>query len=644
MKLNRVPIAAAIGILIVAGFAIWGVPYWRRQVVGRQDAQARERVSRLLEKGRGREALSLVRLQPRPFRHPDWPGLELHAVTATRDVYALDSLYRRDPEALRRDEDAAILLLRIWLAGRPSPDYAQLRQAWRGRELAKGRWKLLDADALMRAGKINAAAELLKRETLSGADEAGRLLRLALMAAPQDQKAAWIYLSQARAVAPRNPDIRSFCGQFLETAGRLADARVEYVSAALADTANPLLRDQLAEFYRRQGNLDLAAQTWREALAAPVSLDYLWVKALFWSRVVQPPTTALPDSVPGGTLAPLVASMRATSSNRFWDVTAAPEPLNPGDAAPVRPERFWLELLEQLRTGREEEARKMLERAPPAALELQPDLAAALRQILAFRRAGAMPAGKSAAPARPADAPARHAVFDELENLRQVPELTPLQAKFLKSPQIFPAACLAAGWRGAALTLWAEQPLAPDLPEWYVYALAQALRYNRSPDTALALLTSSPSTPLLDLLSAELLIQQRHPDDGCTRLARLASRPDAIGDRAAWLLAVTRLEQGRIEEARAALAQQPRLADSVTGREIEARMEAAAGRTEKAEALYHALAAQSVEARVWLARRAVQRQDWDTARKLTLELMDLMPDELELRRSLLTIDAEARKK
>jgi predicted Zn-dependent protease len=642
MKSTRTVLCVGLGLLLSAGLAFWAVPHWRRGVIERQDRQARERVASLLAAGQGGDARTIIRLQPRPFRHPDWSAFEVRALAITRDVVALDALSRREPEALQRDEDATLLLLRAWLARRSSSSYERLRAAWRGNERAKGRWRLLDVDALLRAGKRDAAAELLRSETLIGADEAGRLLRLALLAAPQDQKTAWWSLSQARLTDPQNPEIRSFCAQFLEAAGCPAEARVEYVAAALADSSNPLWWDQLAEYYRRQGTLDLAIQTWGQALlCAP--LDVLWLKTLFWGRVVQPGTTVLPAAPPDGALAELVAVMQATPTEAFWDAAARPGTRVPSNAAREHPEVFWLTVLEELRAGREAEAQRWLAEEPVRARELQPDLGAALQQILALRGKGALPSTWGSRPA-PSTAPPRHTFFDELQPLRRSRDLTPLQASFLNGPHAFAAACLAAGWRGAALSLWAERPLPQDVPEWYVYALAQAVRYNRGPEAALALLKTRPPTPLLELLTAELLIAQQHLDEGCARLESLVPRADALGDRAAWLMATTRLEQGRPDDVRAVLARQPRLSAGVAGREIAARLELAEGHTDQAETLYRALATESNEARVWLSRRAVQRGDWDEARRLTVELIAALPGEMDLRRSLAAIEAEVLKK
>lgn len=640
MKASRA-LAVLFWVLLLAGMMVWLVPHWSQQVAVRQDGRARAQVESLLAAGRVQEAVALVRIQPRPYRHPAWTDYERRALTAARDLPALAGLYRRSPESFLKDEEAALLLLRAWLAERHDPRYDLLRKAWRGHEKSPVRWLLLDADALLRAGQAAPAAALLNSVSWTGRDEASRLLRLAILTAPRDRAAAWTYLYRARQVDPRNTDVRSFCGQYLEDSGHPAEATVDYVAALLAEPANPLLHDQLAEFYRRQGSLDLAVKTWCDAI--PVApLDYLWVKALFWSRVVQPPAR-LPASSPTGALAPLVEAMRQVPPERFWAAEAvAGKPL-PGGGLRGRPEVYWLELLEQLRAGRERDAQAMLESAPDSVRALQPALHVALRQLLALRLGGVKP-GLETHPASAAGATERHAFFVELDAACRAPALTADLSRFLKGPHAMAAACLAVGWRGAALSLLPSGPLPADVPEWYVYAIAQSLRYNRGAEVALTLLASRPATPLLELLAGELLLQRARSEDGAAKLAPLVARPDDIGDRAAWLLAVLRMEQGRFDDVRAVLAQQPRLAGRVAGREIEARLELVSGHEARAETLYRALVHDSAEARAWLAKRAVLRKDWDEARTLTLELIALMPEEMPLRQSLAQIETASGRK
>ena len=62
---------------------------------------------------------------------------------------------------------------------------------------------------------------------------------------------------------------------------------MEYVAALQADPTNLVMRDQLAEFYRRCGSIDDALAVWTADASKPV-FDFMWVKTFFWSRVSQP--------------------------------------------------------------------------------------------------------------------------------------------------------------------------------------------------------------------------------------------------------------------------------------------------------------------------------------------------------------------
>jgi predicted Zn-dependent protease len=636
MKTSRF-VAGSLLLLATIGLLIWAVLQWRESVIAQQDEKARELATAHLAEGRAQAAVDMIRQQPRPFRHADWQDLELRAFTETRAVSGLDRLYRQHPEILLHSEDGSLLLLRAWLAEGDSFSYEHLRSTWRGHENDPARWILLDADLMLKKGQRDEAKALLQQESLTGRNEAGRLLRLALLTATEDLPTAWTYLSLADQADPKNPEIHSARAQILEAAGRTANARVEYVSAVLSDPSNPLLRDQLAEFYRRKGNLDTAIKTWQDALPG-ASTDSMWVKALFWSKVVQPVQSPLPDEPPEGPHAALIGLLRTTPSDRFYN-------FDRNDSYRLinsRPEAVWLGLLDYLKKDEELAARSLLESSSLAAYLLQPDLDTALRQILTFRRTAILPGWNPRDKTKPGSVRC-HAFFTELKTLGDAPGgASEKTMTLIQGPFAFSAACLAAGWREAGLVLWGGRPLTGDLPEWYIYALAQSLRYNRGPQDAAELLSSIPSTPLLEMLSAELLLQQAQYDDGCQKLHPLISRADEIGFRAAWLLAITRMEQGRTIDVPAILKQQPALENSVTGRELKARLALADGQIDQAETLYRALANESVEARVWLARRAVEKKNWDEARKLTQELLALMPDEMALRRSLVEIDAAAR--
>ena len=84
---------------------------------------------------------------------------------------------------------------------------------------------------------------------------------------------------------PQNPEILSYRAKLLETVGKNSLALAEYVSAIQTDPKNPFLKDQLAEFYMRQRQYPYALEVWKESLTPP-SLDLIWLKAVFWNKIV----------------------------------------------------------------------------------------------------------------------------------------------------------------------------------------------------------------------------------------------------------------------------------------------------------------------------------------------------------------------
>jgi hypothetical protein len=156
----------------------------------------------------------------------------------------------------------------------------------------------------------------------------------------------------------------------------------------------------------------------------------------------------------------------------------------------------------------------------------------------------------------------------------------------------------------------------------------------RGPREALEFATKQASDPLLELAIGELCIASGRADEGATRLASIARTDSDAGYRAAWILGLRELEAGSITAARDTVAANPRLAASVTGREMLARATLLEGREDEAARLYEALGAESMEAQAYLARRAYARRDWSEARSRTEALVLAYPDELRLRANL----------
>jgi tetratricopeptide (TPR) repeat protein len=634
--------AASVGLLAA------GVVFWRDHVARKSEERAFAVAEARLREGQAAAALAIVDHRPPAVGKLDWNDLELRALAGARHLPRLLAGYERDPERVGRNEDAVLLIARAHLHARKTEAFEALRQSWRGREQQPERWTLLDADGLLLAGKPRDAERVLAARTFPTNVEPQRLARLAVLQAPRDPNAAWAQLERASDLDPRNPDIRSFRAQLLEAAGLIPAARVEYVAAHVADPGNPLLRDQLAEFYTRQGSADLALQTWRAALGATPT-DFIGLKLAFWSRVVDPAAGKGGTNLTGlaGPLAPLARLVGDLPADRFLDTNQLAQVPGAARLARERREVFWLQVLESLRTGDETNAMQLLHGARPAAVALAPDLAPALQVMLAVRLNQSLPPV-----AWPAGAAAtnRHqflaqlAAYSGARRAGRTASLPPETLALVQGPQAWTAACLAAGWREAALVFRGTGTGPGRSPEWFTYGVAQCLRYNRTPAAALAFLGGGAATsPALDLLGAELEITAGQAAKGLDRLTRLATADSEVGYRAAWLLALARLENGQTAVAGSVVEQQPRLARSVTGTEILARVALAEGRTNDTTRLYRSIEQNSVEAQAWLARADLAAGDFQSAERRTLAIRSAVPDSMTARANQLKVAEAAAK-
>ena len=601
----------------------------------------------MMAAGKPAEALALVQAHAKPESKLSWKGLEMDALVALGHLPRLCLIYERTPDRILANEDASLLVARAYLHSRHGEEFVRFRNVWRGRERSKESWLALDSDALVLAGKPRDAEKLLRSQTLSGAADATRLVRLALIVARKNISEAWALLGQATELAPQDPDVRSFRAQILEAVGRPAAARVEYVAALVAKPQNPFLRDQLAEFYRRQGSYDFALQTWADHLG-PQSPDFMWVKALFWSKVIQ---QRKPDGadIPAGDLQPLARWMATLGPDQFWDDPSFRQLPQSRRYAQERQELFWLQLLDLLKNHHEKDALELLKFGRFRGRTWEPDLEVALLRILNYRLNKSLNMLDVVfASTKPVEE--LHQFFVDLEETarqERVEHKLVLSAEMralLRGPDAFVAAFLAAGWREAALQLHSPDDAAANHPEWLAYGIGQTMRSNRGGDAALAFLARQGSAPSVELLTAELLIGAGKQQEGLGRLRPLAAQHSGVGFRASYVLALADVESRRYNEARQWVSQQPLLAKDMAGRELLARIALLEGNPGEAGRLYREIEAGSVEAKSFLARDSFVKKQWGEARRYTMELLDMMPDELQLRKNLMAIDqAEAGK-
>ena len=627
------------GLVLVAVLAVGGIGgyrWWHAAVLRRTGASVLDQARTALAEGRAVDALRALDQAPPPpaEKRSEWQDLEVQTAARALRVDRLVAIWERTPERILKHEAAALLVYRSLSARHEKDGAGTLVAAWAGKSENPTAWTLATVDALMGNGKGAEARRLLEtqRDWPTGG-EPQRLIRLALLQAPADLNAAWELLDKAYEMDPRNADVRSFRAQVLEAAGRVPEARVEYVAALVAEPGNALRRDQLASFYVRQGDFDHAVPTWLEAEQGAGTTDFMALKGRFWAQVVDP---AL-----GSRFATAGA---ADSSNPWRTALDAIELAPPGRWLAVVPggvasalrqhgEIWWLELLDQIQAGDEPAVAMALAAQPGQATAMAPELSAALRTVLALR------ANKSLAgiiwPVLARGA-VRTSFFEQLEKLTMAARATggkPADAATVAMARhaagisyVFAAA----GWREVALRMhpWDQTTAAP---EPMLYTLAMCMKLNRGAAAAAAMLRDRPGA-LLQGLAGECLLASGAVDDGLKKLTEVAKDPTAAGLRAGWLVGLASLDRGDLAGARTVVTASSALASSPRGNEILAKIALAEGHPEEATRLYRLAAeAGSAEGRTWLLREAVAAGNATKAQAAAMILREQLPDELQTR-------------
>ncbi|MBN2310748.1 MAG: DUF4114 domain-containing protein [Candidatus Hydrogenedentes bacterium] len=468
-----------------------GYAAWRRRAQILRFRRARREALGFLEHAEPAKAVEAVRRAKAGCRPADRAALaeiEVDALGRFKDYAGLTGAYTEAREAFAKHEDASLSLGHAFVETDRPDDYADLRAVWRERSAGPAAWHILDADLLLRRGKPDDALALLNRRRFAGPDEARRLARLAVIAAGRAPDQAGAPIAEAVRLAPDNPDVRLAEGAVEELRGDAARAAPAYRAALELAPGDPFVRDQAAEFLRRQGRLREAVGTWAKGLPPP-TMDFVWTKALFWARAAAPIAVDWAKFEPPDTEArPLIDFLRGLGPGRFWDA-AAFEPIalaHPHLA--TRQESFWLRLLDALGRRREDEALSLLnlsrfgDRSWHEALEL------ALIRVLTFRRLGFMDPSLTGSAPDPRRQAAPHPFFGLLGRWTKG-QLDPVPddlVRLLQTDNAFAATLLAAGWDEAGLLLW-RTPIEPgQAPPWLAAAAARALKHNRGTDQARA--------------------------------------------------------------------------------------------------------------------------------------------------------------
>jgi hypothetical protein len=510
------------------------LPFWRTHVRQNVERNHLEAAQNALKQNRFGEALKLAEEHlgtPNAVRAEAWSGVQIDALAGLRNVPQLTKLFEKQTWPVSEHEPASLLVARSLMAAEKQPAFTALLDAGLRDGKSKAAWAMLRADDLIKRRQPDKARLFLDSLHFTGDDEATKICRLALLAAGEQNYAqSWTLLESALQAAPNNADVHSFRAQMLEAIGRLDEATQEYEAAMTAQTANPLLRDQLADFHLRQGHHDAALRTLREAVMMPHP-DYMRLKALFWSRVVNGASVPESSQHVSDSIRPLITLLESgTALKPEQMLTLSPE-------ARERPEAVWLAVLEMLRQKRESDALAALRVAGPRVQGIDSDLYESLMIALEWRISRRLPAEQAK---RPRAVHARHAFIEQVHALLKERDAATLT--LLESPHVWSACLMACGWRAAALSLWSEPPMAPAAPAWLTYGMAQCLRLNQRHAEALTFIESHAlASDELRLLHAELLLLNQQESPGLESLQKLQWVKGPVGERARMLLQAARI-------------------------------------------------------------------------------------------------------
>ena len=617
-----------------------------------------ERTRELLNNSKPEEALEIIKeysgsIDNHTENGKQWLDLLIRASEATLNFSQLVVLYEYYPQSFDSHEKASMIVGEIFINTSKFKEYQTLRDNWKGRETKPETWFVLDGDKLFLEGKRKEAIDFLNSKTFPGKADTARLVRLALMYSYEEPNKAWDYLNQAYQKDPENPEIRSYRAKLLETYGKNNLALIEYLAAIQTDPKNVYLRDQLAEFYLRQKQYPQALMVWLESLKPP-SLDAIWVKTFFWSRMVIPVNIDWhAEKIPEGKYAPLAIYLVGLKPDQYWNEKAFDQLADGNTYLKTVQVTFWLRLVDALQRDDERAAAELLQYNPFQTVSWNAELETALTRILNYRKTGkfASDAADHAVTFEDAKSPTQaptdkkfsHIFFsqlDQLANQKGTPEVPQDLQDLLKGKEAFAAAFLAAGWNEAALALHQMAVLPNDYPDWVSVLITQAYRLNKSNELALKFALAQKETPALSLIIGELMISNKDLDAALEKLTPLTKVEGEVGYTASWLVGLIYIDKGQYDQAKSTINAQTTLSKDVLGKEMLARISLLEGNTAAAEGIYNSISTTSSEAKSYLAKKAFEQKDWKKARELTEELLRDYPTNPLLQQNLTKIIEE----
>ena len=409
-----------------------------------------------------------------------WRKMTLAAAEQAGDLAHLLAVFEDDPRPFSSRENLALHVARALVEMGQTDDYAGLRGEWRKRGQQAQEWALLDMRAMLRQNRVREAIESFQQLQASPAQKAPALAEIAATFAPNAPDRARDLAGQALAAAAGNPDALYAVGAVMQGLSDADGANRYYAEALRLAPRDPFIRLHISDALSRHSRHAEAVKLLAAGLAPP-SLDLLWTRFLFWSRVAVPAnadTANIP--VPPGPQSKLIPLLREVPPDRFWDAARSAKVLAQHPHLASRPEAWWLNLLEMLRVDNLTGARSALSLERSAEQSWQPDLETNLLRIVMFRQTGSLGFGATGTQEQSTVAGQVHPFFAGLdEAVRQGGAVfSEPMAAFLKGDFAFAAACLAVGWTEAGLKLYPHSAAPQEAPNWARAAFNEARRHN----------------------------------------------------------------------------------------------------------------------------------------------------------------------
>ncbi|WP_372364697.1 hypothetical protein [Candidatus Uabimicrobium sp. HlEnr_7] len=605
-------------IVIVTITVVISAKVWRDSVIVKQEKYRYHKAQQFYQEKDFRKSLIVAYTYKKilgkdKYRNSKWQHLEIKILQKLRNIPRLAFLYEQNPGLFLQYEQASIWVTRAFIESKLWKKHQKIAKQWRDKKTLTLQWFLLEIDALIKKQQQQKAREKLLSYSEKSPTHAEIWTRLALLEMEKNNlQKAWQYLENGYNYDSKNSDLRSFRGQILESLGKIKEARVEYVAAYLSDAKNPLAVDQLSEFYIRQDNYLAAINTWKNVdKNAPV---YIFQKLAFYQKI------AVDKKIKLDIDDDIVKTIIKLPKQIFWNKECSQIMTKHKNVY-----LYWLRTLNLIKNRQYDEALQWLQKNRTE--NFKPQLQNNLHRLLFYQKYQGFTQGGIAfleVNDRTSCCELCHSLDDKAKRERM--QLSPGNNKemleFIKSPNAFAAQLLCFNWLEAAVSLHQELSN-DDIPEWYARRIMHAMSIVRSKESAIDFAKKYPKMTSVQLLKAEILISINNIASGLSILKNLASKEQ----RAAWLLSLYHLQQRKYKLAEKYLHLHKSFFTSVLGQEIQARIFIFQGNKQKAEHIYVNIATKSVEAKVFLAKEAFARRDWEEAEKWTQILQQEFPEQ-----------------